>query len=455
MIRFIMIVFIQALIWGISDAQGQSLCGALSQDNAIDQNFYVESPYSSEWGLKSQDSSLNITNTRLAGDYLQVTSFRYEFLSELDSILRSKTVEIFDINGNIIQSMNYSWIETDNDWRLYWKQINFYDDQGRFINGISYKWDYETVALIPERKGETTYSDTSSIYRCKVWDKELSDWINECGNNYYYDEFGDLIFIKQLYWETSSNEWIFWRYEELDYDEFGNEVSIRYMYDSLTENYMLYSKTKKTAEEINPRIREVFYWDQITESWILFEVYEQHYDEFGNQILFMGYNLDTLLNEFYISIKVEYEYEENGYIIQYTSIQWDETGATLYGWKENNYYSKNGEIEYKVRYDVDDTGSEWLLDYKKFYYWSDVITEADETVFNDILVFPNPTFSIIFFLGLSEISSIQLHSISGAVVFEGQISDNRLDLTELKPGMYILSFYDQNKTHLVKRIVKQ
>lgn len=450
MVRIIMIFYISGIFFCISDVQGQNLC----QDVVHDRYFSSGSSVSTELGFKRQDSIVTFSNTRSSGNYLQATSITYDFLSESDSILQSKKVEVFDTKGNVLQSISYTWIKKDNDWRPNWKQIRSYDDQSRLINGNYYDWDIETKNWVPERKSEQTYSDTLSIYTCKVWDKESSEWINECGNEYYYDELGNLIFIRQKSWETSINAWIIYSYWEINYDEFGNDVSIRW-YDTLAENYTLFSKTETTGEGTNLKIDETFHWDQISESWELYEVYERHYDEFGNQVSDIRYSLDTLVNEFFISKTGEYEYDENANFTQITSINWDETGATTYGWKENTYYSNSGEIEYKVRYNLDDTGSEWLLDYKKYYYWSDVITEADEAADNNILVFPNPTFSTIYFLGISDVSAIRLHSISGGVIFEGQIPDNRLDLSELKPGMYILSFYDQNKMHFVKRIVKQ
>ena len=455
MARIFIIINLLAVFICISDVHGQNPCGALSQGYILDRYSSPDPSFFARFGYKSQDSIGKDTNTRMSGEYLEVTSIEYEFLSEADSALRSKKVELFDSKNNIIRSVTYIWIEKDNDWRPRWKQTYTYDDQDRFTDGNTSVWDIEGKNWVPERKGEQIYSDTSTIYTCMAWNIEYSDWTNQCGNEWYYDESGKIMLWKRKSWDTNINEWIIWSYHELVYDESGSNVSIRYMYDSVADDYILFSKTETTGEGIYPRIEEIYHWEQITESWTLFEKYEHHYDELGNDTLYIHYRLDTLLQKLYISRKSEFEYDDKANIIQYTSISWDETGAIIYSWKENTYYSDAMEIDYKVNYTLNDTGSEWLLDYKKYYFWSDVITKVDQTTDNNILVFPNPTFSVIYLLGISDSSSYRVHSISGVLVLEGLCQKNRLDLSKLKPGSYILSFNDRNQMRFVKRIMKQ
>jgi len=454
-VRIFIIINLHAVFICIFDAHSQNPCEALSQDYIINQ--YSSSDYSflPELGYKNQGSIVKGNNTRVSGEYLEATSIEFKFLSESDSVPRFKTVELFNSQNNVIKRVFYNWIEMDGDWRPRWKDTFTYDDQDRFAEGNTSVWDIEGKNWVPERKAKQIYSDTSSIYTCWVWNIEYADWTNECGNEWYYDTSGKLILWKRKYYETSINDWIIWSYHEYIYNEIGSKVSIRYMYDSVADVYVLFSKTETTGEGINPRIEEVYHWEQISEDWTLFEKYETHYDEFGNNTLFIHFSLDSLLHELYISRKSEYEYDEIANIIQYTSISWDSEGAIIHSRKEDTYYGNEMEIDFKVRYILDDTGSEWVLDYKNFYYWSDVITKVNETADIRILVFPNPTFSEIYLLGISDSSPYRVHTISGVLVLEGLCQKNRLDLSKLKPGSYLLSFYDRNQMHFVKKIMKQ
>jgi hypothetical protein len=129
MVRIFMIIFLLVVFFFISDVYGQNPCGVLSQGFDLDRYSSPGSSFLAELDYKSQDSIGKETNTRMSGEYLEVTSIKYEFLSESDSALRSKKVELFDSKNNTIRLVTYIWIEKDNDWRPSWKHTYTYDDQ--------------------------------------------------------------------------------------------------------------------------------------------------------------------------------------------------------------------------------------------------------------------------------------------------------------------------------------
>ena len=61
--------------------------------------------------------------------------------------------------------------------------------------------------------------------------------------------------------------------------------------------------------------------------------------------------------------------------------------------------------------------------------------------FNEIQVFPNPVKTVLNIKNKSvkKINKIMLHDIQGKVILEVNNNDDKIDLSELKMGIYILN----------------
>jgi len=70
-----------------------------------------------------------------------------------------------------------------------------------------------------------------------------------------------------------------------------------------------------------------------------------------------------------------------------------------------------------------------------------------------ISIFPNPTSNKLYISGLRKITLVSIYSATGVLVSK-QLADNKVDVTELNNGIYLIRFETENGI-VVKRFVKQ
>jgi hypothetical protein len=69
-----------------------------------------------------------------------------------------------------------------------------------------------------------------------------------------------------------------------------------------------------------------------------------------------------------------------------------------------------------------------------------------------ILLYPNPTSGDLYITGVNEACTLQLISVTGAVIYQEQISgDTRIDIKYLPGGTYLVKMND----HIQGRILKK
>ncbi|POS00585.1 putative repeat protein (TIGR01451 family)/predicted secreted protein (Por secretion system target) [Flavobacterium croceum DSM 17960] len=72
---------------------------------------------------------------------------------------------------------------------------------------------------------------------------------------------------------------------------------------------------------------------------------------------------------------------------------------------------------------------------------------------NNISVYPNPVKNILNFKAEDNISKVEVYDISGRILSSNSVSENKIDLSELKTGNYILKIYIEKgimKTKIIK-----
>jgi len=95
----------------------------------------------------------------------------------------------------------------------------------------------------------------------------------------------------------------------------------------------------------------------------------------------------------------------------------------------------------------------------EFYYRLNSNTTAnDETPNsnseNKVLIYPNPANNTLHFRGLSELNKISIFDLTGKLCLVKQISNNQLDISSLKHGLYIIQI-ETSKGIETNKFVKQ
>ena len=70
-----------------------------------------------------------------------------------------------------------------------------------------------------------------------------------------------------------------------------------------------------------------------------------------------------------------------------------------------------------------------------------------------ISLYPNPTNAHINVVGINRNAKYKISDLNGKVLIYSKLSDNEIDLTDLKPGLYFISLFD-NETTISRKIIK-
>jgi len=77
--------------------------------------------------------------------------------------------------------------------------------------------------------------------------------------------------------------------------------------------------------------------------------------------------------------------------------------------------------------------------------YSDVIkVERDTTLTSEVVIFPNPATNIINFRGVDVHHTVKIISITGALVKQQSLINNKIDIADIRPGLYYIVVYDNN-----------
>jgi hypothetical protein len=71
---------------------------------------------------------------------------------------------------------------------------------------------------------------------------------------------------------------------------------------------------------------------------------------------------------------------------------------------------------------------------------------------NEGVIYPNPAKGFIYFKDLGENTQVVVYDVFGRIILNKKTTENKLDVSELKPGIYYFEFY-VNESKVVKKIV--
>jgi hypothetical protein len=319
------------------------------------------------------------------------------YTKKLDSIVR------YEYDDVIEQLLPYSLYEF------------IFSANNNLTSEIYSEWDENTNSWIYSDKGEYTYDAnnniTSEIY--SEWDASTNSWIYNYKYEYTYDASNNLTSEIHSNWDTSINSWIFNNKNNYTYDANNNLTSEIYSYwDASTNSWIYLDKVKYTYDANNNLTSVIYsYWDESTNSWIYSDKDEYTYD--------LSVSIDNVL--------VSYALESNNPILSY----------------------------YYYNYD----GSDFVLDGKDIYYYSD-ITGINEIIDNyNVSIYPNPANDYLMInTTTNENLNIEIYTITGQSVKSTECTNNasemRVDISQLPAGMYFIRIAnDQN--NITKKFVKE
>ncbi|MCY1721926.1 T9SS type A sorting domain-containing protein [Prolixibacteraceae bacterium Z1-6] len=302
-------------------------------------------------------------------------------------------------------------------------------------------------------------------------------WQEKVKNEYTYNSEGELTKSAVYVMDSITAQWQKTIKNTYGYKYGKKESNVTQKMDSIShtwKNAFKYEYEYNNSDSVTHQL--MYCWNDEANEWENYYKYEYFYNYLNCQDSCCQYRWDSVANQWAWQYKHEFQYNINNqlekqYQFCYDSIknQWDSCECNLYEYKNKYLYkheyctydSVNNEWDYEWKheyfYDAEgqikqihwykhsslkSTASDWELDTKDFYYYSDAvtgITDAGNLAMHEIRIYPNPASEqLTLEMGNNENCRLQIIDITGKIIHQYSINKNKttIPLTEFKPGAY-------------------
>jgi YD repeat-containing protein len=235
-------------------------------------------------------------------------------------MLQTKSEFTYENDGKKISEIVFSR-SNDNTWKYLRRIQTEYDEQGNKILLIQELWNEVSSSWGQGVKDEWLYNENGKLtYSANFnWDAILNQWTGEERNQYVYDDQGHRIEYIYSLWKTADNN-------------FRNY----YRYQSNYVNGKLISSVTS-------------YWKNSTQEWITTNISEDEYNEQGQNISSIGYQIvngDTVP-----LMKLEWEYQGSANPVSFTNYSFQSEDSTWSVYMREEYgYDSYGDTIVTKRY---------------------------------------------------------------------------------------------------------
>ncbi len=329
-------------------------------------------------------------------------------------------------NGDFNLYFSRSWDTISHKFNYGYKFLLFYDTDDKLIYDKDFTWNENT----------------------QTWDL-FQKW------NYYYnnqDQINEEIIEN---WDTLNNQWI--NYEKINFHFDVNDYiisdTIRY-WDSVYNNWYLYNNTQITNNTNGKplsRITEVY--DTLNQVWYNNQKNTLTYNNDGKITKTTTYNWSD--GDWQNVAKTEYEYNINGLDSLITYYFWNiNTNDWMYFNKYIFKYDNNNNSEELISKNWNSNTNQWENSSKNILFWNQYSTKRKILDQYNFILYPNPATNYINFNDPQlNNSAYIIYTNSGKKVKNGFIKNNKININNLKTGIYILEI-NSSKGKIVKKIIK-
>ena len=376
-------------------------------------------------------------------DKLKIRSLQQNYDEDNNRI--SREVNSLDNNG--------IWIGLE---KTEWE----YDSEGRKIKEIAYDWKESENKWSFARKSEYSIdnSDLVRIETIYIFDDNIEDWILNRQIEFEYDIHLNMVSKSCSEYDPFSAKWTGAYRFDYTFDEVGREInSIQYDWDSSLKIWMPQWNKRMSYGFIS--YRASYYWSSSLNDWIgdwkretLFNIYEDYFQD-------AYYEWDSANSEWGIKSGIKWDriYDAHDHEIEAIGYNWEqEILDWVPGGKFEWVYNDEEDLVRNLDYAWDPDRDDWILYSKTFYnYRKGFVTGLPEEEQDNILIYPNPARSFFKVDGIEDQVTINIYSVTGNLMLRKENSHNRLDISALPNGIYIIVIRKSEKILLSKKLVKQ
>jgi hypothetical protein len=353
-----------------------------------------------------------------------------------------KTINTFDIGGNLIENSLYDWSEGSSAYNFAYKNDFTYDNQGRIQTNIEYDSISGSYFVT---KYEYAYNTNGNI---STLDYIENSWKSVCKTEYVYT--GSNIQTEIEYdWDSYANIWNLEAKTFHYFDSYKNDTLQKTYNKDYVGNWNLSNKliNHYTSNETGSKTAKIYYdisynSDSTTISYA--QKKEYTYDNYGNMLTMIVSDYNSNTQAYTIQGKYEFGYDISKNLSEVSM-------GNLAGIECNNKLTNYKYYTY--------TDSKYVLAGTINFYYSNMTISTDNVQIanNSVCISPNPVTEFVKFniSGSEGQLSVVIIDLQGKTLLEKQVENNApVDLNGLKKGIYLYKITDNSRTYNGKVILK-
>jgi len=373
----------------------------------------------------------------------------------------------------------YLWKPETQSWRPDLRFTDVYDSEGNAIALGSYSWnaslnDWKAYGRATLRSVIDSASHLEDV--TEYWDNALNDWRYRDRLEYWVTPSGKSAGKVNYSWVN--NAWTlnnFSTYYKYFYDANDKHVSTeRYSFWNAADSVWTHKSRSVYFYNPNgtPAGADAYRFDENLMDWVYshreyeIEYFYNQEGRIGEKIVRVG-NSDS--SDLTYSTREFYEYDIAGNVTVYSKYNWNIWVEAWYGFsraiktfdlsvdpadliypQSNGYPAlfQHAKMDSWETYSLNPQFNDWQLDWKNYYYFSEVLTATDEANAAEALkLFPNPVSDLLTpGANAPRASSYQITDLNGRILQqEKSWNGDGIDVSRLIPGSYVIRLIEGNR----------
>ncbi len=391
-----------------------------------------------------------------------------------DFYLESKHISAYDDAWRLVSETAYLWDAFEEVWVPYMKETMDYDAYGNTILEASYYWNSfaSEWEMSSGTKWAFEYSATSKPLQLTISYWDGSSWFAYAQEILEYDTFDRLQLIYFLYLDEDSGEFVPEMQEEYTYNAADEWVEVL-IYEYWGAWYPVEWVTDISWYDFQSlKISNATMWEPAFKStsfkrddWMPYSrLTAEYHPEFHENTYMLEELYDAWEEEWVPSMRLIYDYEQNGFPTLFTYEFYDEDGWFIFlgmQWEYVYDLENRPEMVTVQFYDGFETGS-WVNMMRVLHFYDvNVSTPELKDFAREVMAYPNPTRGIVTLAipNTSVNALVTFYSLTGQVMHQEaimpQMSGGKitLNISHLENGLYLLEFRSGSERNVI-RLVK-
>ncbi|TRX15947.1 T9SS type A sorting domain-containing protein [Flavobacterium franklandianum] len=345
----------------------------------------------------------------------------------------------YDSNNNLIANTYVFW--NGSNWEINAKDSYSYNANNKATQNIYQNWNATTKQYDNSYKTTYTYNANGNIIGVLDENWDVSQWVNFSKTDIYYTSNGLLNNYLSYKWEGS--QWVNDYRGELTYNlnnKIISSIDEKWNGSQWVNSYkdnLTYNGNNKIISYVSEKWNGSSWENNYTDTYT--------YDSNGNRI--------TYIENYGSQYKTVYNYDSSAQMSGFIHPFKDKTGID-YIYEDFPYINK---VLSENVFIFENGG--YVNNYRTTYNYSSSIalgTEKLEMANNTIIVFPNPTTSILNFQYPDQITvdKIKIIDSTGKMVLQQNQNLKTINVENLAKGLYIIEWHSGKEKFQTKFIKK-